>query len=66
MRCAKAATVIRREDLLFRGGLCRFAHEVPFYTLLKQINEIHREGPGEEDEENQQLMQIGCLRNPVP
>lgn len=33
-----------REDLLFMDVLRRFEHEIPFQTLLKQINETHRKG----------------------
>jgi hypothetical protein len=33
-----------REDLLFMDTLRRFEHEIPFHTLLKQINETHRKG----------------------
>jgi hypothetical protein len=33
-----------REDLLFMDVLRRFEHEIPFHTLLKQINETHRKG----------------------
>ncbi len=33
-----------REDLLFMDVLRRFEHEIPFNTLLKQINETHRKG----------------------
>lgn len=33
-----------REDLPFVGILSRYADEVPFHTLLKQINETHRHG----------------------
>lgn len=33
-----------REDLPFMGILARYAGEIPFNTLLKQINETHRHG----------------------
>lgn len=33
-----------REDLLFMEVVRRFEHEIPFHTLLKQINETHRKG----------------------
>ena len=33
-----------REDLLFMDALRRFENEIPFHTLLKQINETHRKG----------------------
>lgn len=33
-----------REDLVFMDVLRRFEHEIPFHTLLKQINETHRKG----------------------
>lgn len=33
-----------REDLLFMDVLRRFEQEIPFHTLLKQINETHRKG----------------------
>ncbi len=42
-----------REDLMFMEVVRRFEHEIPFHTLLKQINETHRKGlevPEEEDE----------------
>ncbi len=33
-----------REDLPFMGLAGRYADEIPFHTLLKQINETHRKG----------------------
>jgi len=33
-----------REDLPFMDLVARFADEIPFHTLLKQINETHRRG----------------------
>jgi hypothetical protein len=33
-----------REDLPFMDLAARFADEIPFHTLLKQINETHRRG----------------------
>lgn len=33
-----------REDLSFMELADRFAEEIPFHTLLKQINETHRRG----------------------
>ena len=33
-----------REDLPFMDLAGRFADEIPFHTLLKQINETHRRG----------------------
>jgi hypothetical protein len=33
-----------REDLLFMDVLRRFEDQIPFHTLLKQINETHRKG----------------------
>jgi hypothetical protein len=42
-----------REDLIFMEVVRRFEHEIPFHTLLKQINETHRKGlevPEEEDD----------------
>ena len=33
-----------REDLLFMDALRRHEDEIPFHTLLKQINETHRKG----------------------
>jgi len=33
-----------REDLPFMDLASRYAEEVPFHTLLKQINETHRRG----------------------
>jgi hypothetical protein len=33
-----------RADLPFIGLAGRFADEIPFHTLLKQINETHRRG----------------------
>ena len=33
-----------REDLPFMDGAARCSEEIPFYTLLKQINETHRRG----------------------
>jgi hypothetical protein len=33
-----------REDLLFMEVLRRHEDEIPFHTLLKQINETHRKG----------------------
>lgn len=41
-----------REDLPFMDVAARYAEEIPFHTLLKQINETHRRGidvDGEED-----------------
>lgn len=41
-----------REDLPFMDVATRFAEQIPFYVLLKQINETHRKGldvPEEED-----------------
>jgi hypothetical protein len=42
-----------REDLPFMDLVHRFGEEIPFSTLLKQINETHRRGieaePGAED-----------------
>lgn len=33
-----------REDLLFMDVLRRHERQIPFHTLLKQINETHRKG----------------------
>lgn len=33
-----------REDLPFMDLVARFADQIPFHTLLKQINETHRRG----------------------
>jgi hypothetical protein len=33
-----------REDLAFMDVLRRYEDEIPFHTLLKQINETHRKG----------------------
>ncbi len=33
-----------REDLPFLDLAARYADEIPFHTLLKQINETHRRG----------------------
>jgi hypothetical protein len=33
-----------REDLPFMDLATQFAEEIPFHTLLKQINETHRRG----------------------
>jgi len=33
-----------REDLSFMDVLRRYEDEIPFHTLLKQINETHRKG----------------------
>lgn len=33
-----------REDLSFMGILSHYSGEIPFHTLLKQINETHRRG----------------------
>jgi hypothetical protein len=33
-----------REDLPFMDLAARYADEIPFHTLLKQINETHRRG----------------------
>lgn len=33
-----------REDLMFMEVLRRFEDQIPFHTLLKQINETHRKG----------------------
>ncbi len=33
-----------REDLAFMDVLRRHEHQVPFHSLLKQINETHRKG----------------------
>ena len=33
-----------REDLLYMDVLRRYEDEIPFHTLLKQINETHRRG----------------------
>ncbi len=33
-----------REDLPFMEMTYRYAEEIPFHTLLKQINETHRKG----------------------
>lgn len=33
-----------REDLPFMDLATRYADEIPFHTLLKQINETHRRG----------------------
>ena len=40
-----------REDLLFMEVVRRFEHEIPFHTLLKQINETHRKGLEVEEED---------------
>lgn len=39
-----------REDLMFMEVLRRFEDEIPFHTLLKQINETHRKGLDVEDD----------------
>jgi hypothetical protein len=36
--------VFGREDLLFMDLAERYSEEIPFHTLLKQINETHRRG----------------------
>ncbi|SDW01051.1 hypothetical protein [Thiocapsa roseopersicina] len=33
-----------REDLPFMDPAGKYAEEIPFHTLLKQINETHRRG----------------------
>lgn len=33
-----------REDLPFAGIVDRYANDIPFYLLLRQINETHRYG----------------------
>lgn len=33
-----------REDLPFMDSAGKYANEIPFHTLLKQINETHRRG----------------------
>ena len=33
-----------REDLLFMDVLRQYEDQIPFHTLLKQINETHRKG----------------------
>ena len=40
-----------REDLLFMDVLRRFEHEIPFHTLLKQINETHCKGLDVDEED---------------
>ena len=40
-----------REDLPFMDVASAHAHEIPFFTLLRQINETHRKGL-EVDEED--------------
>ncbi len=39
-----------REDLPFMDVATRFAGEIPFQTLLEQINEAHRRGLGIDDD----------------
>jgi hypothetical protein len=36
--------VYGREDLPFMEMAARYSEEIPFHTLLKQINETHRRG----------------------
>jgi len=36
--------VFGREDLPFMDLAAKYADEIPFHTLLKQINETHRRG----------------------
>ena len=33
-----------REDLEYMDILCRYEDQIPFHSLLKQINETHRKG----------------------
>ena len=40
-----------REDLMFMEVLRNYEREIPFYTLLKQINETHRKGLDVPDDE---------------
>lgn len=40
-----------REDLTFMETLRRYEAEIPFHTLLKQINETHRKGLEVEEED---------------
>lgn len=40
-----------REDLPFMDLASRYAGEIPFHTLLKQINETHRRGLDVEGED---------------
>ena len=40
-----------REDLMFMDVLRKYEREIPFYTLLKQINETHRKGLDVPDDE---------------
>lgn len=40
-----------REDLSFMDIAGRYADEIPFHTLLKQINETHRRGLDVEGQE---------------
>lgn len=40
-----------REDLPFMDILSQYADEIPFHTLLKQINETHRKGLDTETDE---------------
>ena len=40
-----------REDLLFMDVLRRYEDQIPFHSLLKQINETHRKGLDVPDKE---------------
>ena len=40
-----------REDLMFMDVLRKYEQEIPFHTLLKQINETHRKGLDVPDDE---------------
>ena len=40
-----------REDLVFMDILRRYEDQIPFHSLLKQINETHRRGLDVPDEE---------------
>ena len=44
--------VFGREDLPFMDLAGRYSEEIPFHTLLKQINETHRRGLEIGDESN--------------
>lgn len=41
-----------REDLPFMEAVYRHEADIPFHTLLKQINETHRHGLDVEDDED--------------
>jgi len=40
-----------RDDLPYMPAVHKYAHDIPFHTLLKQINETHRNGLDVPEEE---------------